>query len=183
MHNDDANRARPATADWLAALGHPSRIMILRYFLAAGTATPSEIAEAHGWPLGTTSYHVRFLRKRGIVRLAGRTQRRGASVHHYQLANRARVVSVLWGVRAELLVTDIERDHGRGDATLTLDPAGLAELQALTAEFLSRLGELGLQTRERHTRRGENQRTGSGDGLTKVAVLLATDPDGGGTTP
>jgi len=183
MRNGDAGRARPATADWTAALGHPYRLTILRYFLAAGTATPSEIAEAHGLPLGTTSYHVRFLGKRGIVRLAGRTQRRGASVHHYQLADRARVVSVLWGVRAELLVTDIERDHGRGDATVTLDAAGLAELRAVTADYLSRLGELGLQTRERPPRRDESERTGHGDQLTRVAVLLATDPGSGRTAP
>lgn len=175
MRSEDAGAAAAwaATADWLAALGHPVRLTILRHFLSTGTATPSEIAEAHRLPLGTTSYHVRFLSKRRILRLAGRTQRRGASVHHYQLADRAAVVSALWGIRAELLVTDIERDRGRGDATVTLDRAGLAELRAHIADHLARLGELGLQTRERRSR-GDSS-PGSGDGLTKVAVLLATD--------
>jgi DNA-binding transcriptional ArsR family regulator len=144
---------------------------MLRHFLAAGTATPKEIADAHNLPLGTVSYHVRVLARKGIVRLAGRTQRRGASVHHYQLTDRARVVSVLWGMRARLLVTDIERDHGRSDATVTLDAEALEQAHALTADYLARLGELGLHTRERR----------SGDDtpaeLTRFAVLLATEPE------
>jgi DNA-binding transcriptional ArsR family regulator len=177
MRRDDATAARrlePAAADWLAASGNRHRLQILHHFLTAGTATPSEIADALGLPLGTAGYHVRFLSRRGIVRLAGRTQRRGASVHHYRLTDRERVVSVLWGMRAPLLVTDIERDHGRGDATVTLDAEALTELHELTDIYLARLGELGLQTRER---RGGDDAGTPGDDLTKVAVLLATDPD------
>lgn len=165
---------RPATAEWLSAVGHPLRVEILRYLLAAGTATPSEIASAQGLPLGTVSYHVRFLAKRGIVRLVGRTQRRGASVNHYRLSDRERSVSVLWGLRAALLVTDIERDHGRSDATVTLDAEALRKMDALTADYLARLSELGLQTRERGSGTDSATRTAE---LTKVAVLLATNRD------
>ncbi|HMJ01450.1 MAG TPA: winged helix-turn-helix domain-containing protein, partial [Conexibacter sp.] len=132
------------------------------------TATPSEIAAALRVPLSTVSYHVRFLAEQGIVRLAGRTQRRGAMVHHYQLMNRERVASILWGIRAALLVTDFERDNGRGDVTVRLDREALDELCALTTAYLARIGELGLQTRERCS--GE----GGGGALTRVAVLLAT---------
>jgi predicted ArsR family transcriptional regulator len=172
-----------ATADWLAAIGHRYRVEILHHFLATGTATPSEIADAHGLPLGTASYHVRFLNQRGIVRLAGRTQRRGASVHHYQLTDRARVISVLWGIRAALLVTDIERDHGRGDTTVTLDPEALAQSQTVTADYLARLGELGLQTRERHNTANTSAQPPTTRGeLTQVAVLLAVNPSQS-TTP
>lgn len=166
---------RPAAADWLSAVGHPLRVEILRYLLAAGTATPSEIASAHALSLGTVSYHVRFLRDRGIVRLVGRTQRRGASVNHYQLVDRERSVSVLWGLRAALLVTDIERDHGRSDATATLDAEALVQMEALTADYLARLSELGLQTRERGG--GAIDSAARTDELTKVAVLLATNRD------
>lgn len=157
---------RPSEGDWLHAVGHPYRLEILRHFLAAGTATPTDIASAIGRPLGTVSYHVRFLAERGIVRLAGRTQRRGAVAHHYQLTDRDRVASLAWGTRAELLVTDFERQNGRGDVTVRLDEQGLSELRELIADCVSRIGELGLQSRERGT--GE-------DKLTHVAVLFATE--------
>jgi DNA-binding transcriptional ArsR family regulator len=161
----------PASADWLAAFGHVSRVANLHHFLRAGTATPSDIAEAHGVSFSTASYHVRVLTERGILRVAGTTRRRGFMARHYQLTDRARVVSALWGMRAGLLVTDIERDHGRGDATATLDAEGLERAHALTDDYLSRLGELGLQTRERRSSDAD-----APDELTRFAVLLTTDP-------
>ena len=169
-HDDETTAARP-DADWLAAFGHVHRVTILHHFLRAGTATPSDIAEAHRLPLGTASYHVRVLADQGILRLAGTTQRRGFAVRHYQLADRPRIVSALWGMRARLLVTDIERDHGRSDTTATLDAVALERAHALTADYLARLGELGLQTRER--RSGDADAPGE---LTRFAVLLTTDP-------
>jgi DNA-binding transcriptional ArsR family regulator len=162
----------PLEGDWLLAVGHPYRVEIMRRFLATGTATPSSIADALRLPLGTVSYHVRFLADRGIVRLAGRTQRRGAMVHHYQLTDRDRVASIVWGTRAELLVTDFERQNGRGDVTVRLDPEALAELRELMASCLARMGELGLQTRER--RNGDEL---AGRSAVAVAVLLATDAE------
>lgn len=161
---------KPAEGDWLHAVGHPYRVEILRHFLATGTATPTDIAAALERPLGTVSYHVRFLADRGIVRLAGRTQRRGAVAHHYQLTDRDRVASLVWGVRADLLVTDFERQNGRGDVTVRLDEQALAELRDLIADCVSRIGELGLQSRERGT---------GDDALTQVAVLFATDASEG----
>ncbi len=162
---------QPPEADWLQAVGHPYRVEIMRRYLATGTATPSDVAEMLRLPLGTVSYHVRFLARCGILRLAGRTQRRGASVHHYLLADRERVAAVLWGMRAALLVTDSEREHGRADRTAALDAAALIELRALTAAYLTRIGELALQTRERASIDGESP----APVLTQVAVLLATD--------
>jgi DNA-binding transcriptional ArsR family regulator len=163
----------PDEAAWFEAIGHPHRVAVMRRLLTMGTATPTDLAGMLGLPLGTLSYHVRFLAKLGILRLTGRTQRRGASVHHYQLADRERVASVLWGMDAALLVTDFERDNGRGDATVTVDPEALAELRTLTAAYLARVGELGLQTRERH--RADDAQPPE---LTQVAVLLATDEGG-----
>jgi DNA-binding transcriptional ArsR family regulator len=160
---------QPSESDWLQAVGHRYRVEIMRRLLATGTATPSDIASALDLPIGRISYHIRVLAETGIIRLAGRTQRRGASVHHYQLTDRKRAASILWGVRAALLVTDFEHQSGRGDATVRLDPEALAELHALTATYLARVGELGLQTRER---RGADEGEVA---LTQVAVLLATD--------
>ncbi|MGB2711726.1 MAG: winged helix-turn-helix domain-containing protein [Conexibacter sp.] len=172
---------RTAESDWLDAIGHPHRIEIMRRFLAMGTATPSDMADALGLPLGTVSYHIRALAKRGVLRLAGRTQRRGASVHHYQLADRERVASVTWGMRAKLLVSDFESQNGRGDATVALDLEALAELRTLTDTYVARLGELGLQTRERRSRGSADDPERSA--LTTVAVLLATDESGESTHP
>jgi len=171
-----AGKIDPATADWLAAVGHPYRVEILRHFLTAGTATPREIADAQGLRLGTASYHVRFLNRNRIVRLAGRTQHRGAVAHHYQLIDRERAASILWGLRAALLVTDIERDHGRSNATVTLDADALAQMENITADYLARLGELGLQTRERQGGDTADLHARPNDALTKVAILLAEDP-------
>ncbi|HZV73816.1 MAG TPA: winged helix-turn-helix domain-containing protein [Conexibacter sp.] len=168
----------PSEVDWLHAIGHPYRVEIMRRFLATGTATPTDVAHALALPLGSVSYHIRSLAERGIIRLAGRTQRRGASVQHYQLTDRQRVASVLWGIRATLLVTDFERENGRGDATAALDPEAFAELRALTGAYLARIGELGLQTRER--RNADDARHPA---LTQVAVLLATDEGGEIVTP
>ncbi len=172
---DRPSPRRPAPADWLTAVGHPLRIEILHHLLTAGTATPSEIAKAQRLALGTASYHISCLRRHGIVRLAGRTQRRGAAVHHYQLTDRKRVVSMLWGIRAALVVTDIERDHGRCDTTVTLDPEALARMQLLTDDYVARLGELGLQTRERVGTDIAEGAAPPARELTRVAVLLATD--------
>lgn len=162
---------RASEAGWLQALGHPSRVEILHRFLAIGTLTPSEVADALTLPLGTASYHVRALTKAGVLRLAGRTKRRGASVHHYQLADRERTASVLWGLRANLLVTDFERESGKGDATATLDAEALDELHTLTADYLARIGELGLQSRERQCENGQRPPAP----LTRIAVMLAID--------
>lgn len=160
-----------ATSDWLYAVGHPHRVEILRCFLATGTATPVDVASVLRLPLGTVSYHIRFLAQRGLLKLTGRTQRRGASVHHYQLADRERAASLLWGMRAALLVSDFERENGRGDLTAALDTSALAELHMLTGTYIARIGELGLQTRERHG--SITAQSSEHSPLTKVAVLLA----------
>jgi DNA-binding transcriptional ArsR family regulator len=164
---------RLSEGDWLHAVGHRYRVEILSHLLAEGTATPADIASGLDLPIGIVSYHVRFLAKKGIIRLAGRTQRRGAVVHHYQLTRRERVAALLWGIRAALLVSDFERENGRSDTTVRLDPEALAKFQVLTADFLARIGELGLQTRER--RSTDEAQAGS---LTQVAVLLATGSAG-----
>src|SRR5262249_18084617 len=140
-------------------------------FLVVGTATPKVMADELGIPLGSVSYHIRFLRDHGILRLVGRTPRRGASVHHYQLSDRRRVVEVLWGITAELLVTDFERDTGKSDMTVALDREAVAELERLNVDYLPRLGELGLQTRERRAA------VPAPPPLIRVAVLFAAQAD------
>jgi predicted ArsR family transcriptional regulator len=164
---------RLSEGDWLQAISHRHRIEILRRLLTDGTATPADLARDLQLPLGVVSYHVKALAKTGVIRLAGRTQRRGAIVHHYQLTDRERAASIVWGMRATLLVSDFERENSRGDATVRLDAQALVEMRSLTADFLARMGELGLQTRERRN----TDAAGDDGGLMQIAVLLATDRD------
>lgn len=167
-------KARPETFDWLRASGHPHRVEIVRHFLAAGTDTTSDMAKVLGHSESKLRYHVGVLTECGILTLTGKTQRRGAATYHYQLTDRGRVVSFLWGADAELLVTDFERENGRGDASVRLDSQALAEWRELTAAYLARLGELGLQTRDR---------AAQNPNLTKIAILLATDDRGANVRP
>jgi len=162
---------QPSQADWLDAVRHPCRVQILRRLLTAGTATPVDIARDIGRPLGPVGYHVRYLSRSGILRLAGHTRLRGASVRHYQLAERDRAASVLAALDASLLVTEFERQNGKGDVTVILDREALAESHELTSSYLARLGELGLQTRERYSSSAQTQ----SPTLTRLAVLVATD--------
>lgn len=73
----------------------------------------------------------------------------GAIAHHYQLTDRDRVAAIVWGTRAELPVTDFERQNGRDDVIVLVDSQAVVELHEITASYLARLGELGLQTCER----------------------------------
>lgn len=171
--------SRASVYDWFQAVSHPTRVDILRHFMATGTATPSKIAKDFEAPVGTIGYHVRLLAGRDILRLAGRTPARGGPIQHYQLADRERTASALWGMRAELLVTGLERENGRGDVTVQVDAEALSELTSATDTYLRRLGELGLQTRERRSSGTSQDATV----LTQVAVLMAIDADEGDDRP
>src|SRR4051794_26469828 len=67
----------------IKALTHPLRIQILR-LLEDRTASPSELADEIGAPLGNVSYHVRQLHGLGLIKLVKKTPRRGAIEHHYK---------------------------------------------------------------------------------------------------
>jgi len=67
----------------IKALTHPLRVQILRA-LEQRTASPSELADEIGAPLGNVSYHVRQLHALGLIKLVKRTPRRGAIEHHYK---------------------------------------------------------------------------------------------------
>src|SRR5687767_15809916 len=67
----------------MKALAHPLRQKIL-VGLSERVASPSEIAEEIGEPLGNVSYHVRMLVDLGCIELVSTTPRRGALEHHYK---------------------------------------------------------------------------------------------------
>jgi DNA-binding transcriptional ArsR family regulator len=77
------------------ALAHPLRVQILTV-LEERTASPSDLAEELGAPLGNVSYHVRTLTELGLLKLVRRRTRRGAVEHYYRARERATVSDKAW---------------------------------------------------------------------------------------
>lgn len=76
--------ADPVDTRVVKALGHPTRVRILRVLRDRELASPVELSAELGVTLGTIGYHVRRLESLGFIELARRTQRRGAVEHHYR---------------------------------------------------------------------------------------------------
>ena len=66
------------------ALSHRLRVQILRRLEEAGEASPKELAQALGEPVGNISYHVCILRELDCVELVRTEPRRGALAHFYR---------------------------------------------------------------------------------------------------
>jgi DNA-binding transcriptional ArsR family regulator len=83
-----ANHASPEEA--LARVGrafsHPLRIRIVLALAELEEASPLELAERVNGPLGSVSYHVRYLADLGAIELQRTVPRRGALQHYYTLA-------------------------------------------------------------------------------------------------
>src|SRR5918999_1948622 len=77
------------------ALAHPLRAQILG-ILQERRASPSQLAEELGAPLGNVSYHVRILNDLKLIRLVKKTPRRGAIEHHYEARTAALVSDATW---------------------------------------------------------------------------------------
>jgi DNA-binding transcriptional ArsR family regulator len=79
-----APEASPAIDDKLArAFGHPVRARAL-VILGRRTASPKEIAEEIGEPIGKVSYHVRELCEEGLIELVHTDGSRGGVQHFYR---------------------------------------------------------------------------------------------------
>ena len=140
------------------ALAHPLRVQILTV-LEERTASPSDLAEELGAPLGNVSYHVRTLTDLGLLKLVRRRTRRGAVEHYYRARERATVSDKAWEqvpsvVRRSMVGVALEQaiesavaaaaagGFEAGDTSLTrhsiaLDDEGVREL----GEALARLHE------------------------------------------
>jgi len=78
------------------ALAHPLRTRILAA-LEDRTASPSQLADELGAPLGVVSYHVRRLAALRFLKLVKRVPRRGAVEHYYTAVARPRITNSVWG--------------------------------------------------------------------------------------
>jgi len=169
-------------------LAHPLRIQILRA-LGNRVASPSEVAEEIGAPLGNVSYHVRFLARVGLIELTGTKPRRGAVEHYYRAVARVRLTDRVWaqvpdGVKSGLISGALAQlgpaltsagpagGFDRKDAVaswrkLTLDDRGFKDLATELRRVRERAREIERESAERLS--GGH---GSGAVATGVALLL-----------
>jgi DNA-binding transcriptional ArsR family regulator len=128
------HRSRPpgetSEARIAKALAHPLRARILQR-LGERVASPGDLANELGAPLGVVSYHVRMLRDYDCVELVRTEPRRGALQHFYRATARPQLDEEQWralpsGLRRELagetigqLVQDLA---GAADAGTLDDP-------------------------------------------------------------
>lgn len=181
------------------ALAHPLRVRILGA-LERRTASPNELAEELGAPLGNVSYHVRQLASAGLLKLVRETPRRGAVEHYYSLDATPTVEADAWGSTPEVVrdaviggaLTQIGRDvvgaagqggFDREDAhlerlALTLDAEGF---DAAARELESLAGRLREIAEDSATRMAGQD--GSGDGGTAaLAVTMLLEQPASDTT-
>src|SRR2546429_5306436 len=79
------------------ALAHPLRARILG-ILEERRASPRELSDELGAPLGNVSYHVRALLNLKLIKLVKKTPPRGALEHHYESGGAsARLPDPAWG--------------------------------------------------------------------------------------
>jgi DNA-binding transcriptional ArsR family regulator len=107
------NLNRPAL---VRALAHPLRARILG-ILQERTASPSELSDELGAPLGNGSYHVRVLSDLKLIKLTKKTPRRGAIEHHYEAVSMAHITDEAWSqttaVVKHAMVTSALQEVGR----------------------------------------------------------------------
>jgi len=180
------------------ALAHPLRVQILAV-LQDRTASPSDLSDELGAPLGNVSYHVRILAKLGLLKLVRKRQRRGAIEHLYRANGRVRVSDRAWGqvpgiVKAAMVDASLEQvgryveqsasmgGFDRPEAHMSrqpmrLDEQGWHELSAAVAELLQRANQIEQESQERvRTENHENE-------LEAGLVLMLFEGAPGGAAP
>ncbi|MGH2876038.1 MAG: ArsR/SmtB family transcription factor [Solirubrobacteraceae bacterium] len=168
-------------------LAHPLRIQILRA-LENRVASPSEIAEELGAPLGNVSYHVRFLAGVGLIELTSTRPRRGAVEHYYRAVARVQVNDTAWAqvpevVKNGLVSATLDKVGRALGAAASVDgfarPESLVSWRrlALDEQGFAQLGaELrALQDRAREIERESSKRlSAAGEGTAAIDAGVAT---------
>jgi DNA-binding transcriptional ArsR family regulator len=154
----------------IKALAHPIRMRALT-ILNQRVASPSEIAQELGEPLGVVSYHVRILEELECVELVRTTPRRGAIEHHYRAIERpwltdeqvkqipASLMRTVSGSVFAQLAEDVSvasKNEGLGEVrhwmvrvALVLDETAWEELGEMLQRVLDRAMELQVEAVER----------------------------------
>ncbi|MFL5897124.1 MAG: hypothetical protein ACJ76D_01460 [Solirubrobacterales bacterium] len=74
---------RDLTHLYAEALSHPLRILILRFSIKEGKASPAQMSRGLNQDLPKVAYHTRVLADHGLLRLATTRKVRGAIEHIY----------------------------------------------------------------------------------------------------
>jgi DNA-binding transcriptional ArsR family regulator len=152
------------------AIGHPLRLKLLT-LLNERVASPSELADELGEPLGNVSYHMRRLAELECIELVRTTPVRGALEHHYRATARpvfsdddwARLPTSIRKSLADAVLAEIAVDvAGAADeggfnrdemhvsrTPLTLDRQGWADLNELLTSAAFQALEIQAQSAER----------------------------------
>lgn len=161
---------------YLKALAHPTRIRILA-ILDERDASPVQLSQMLGAPLGVVSYHVRTLFNLDLLELVATHQRRGATEHVYRAVEHPRFSDAAWSelgtVGRQRLLSAMLRQAGdyasgsaaaggfdRPDAHITrtalrLDERGWTKLAAATKKWLAEADRIEGDARKRLEQTGE----------------------------
>jgi Arc/MetJ family transcription regulator len=154
--------AAPLDDRMLRAVAHPLRFQILVVFDEA-VASPKQVAERLGEPLGRVAYHVQRLEALGAIELVSTRPRRGATEHFYRALTRPWFDDATWerlplATRRTLFGDALRRiaeDIGRGVASggfdllrayvgrmrLELDDEGMAEVSRILDAAAREIGD------------------------------------------
>ena len=170
----------------MKALAHPLRQQLL-IALSERVASPSELAEELGEPLGNVSYHVRMLVDLGCIELVSTTPRRGALEHHYKAVVRpllddtsygsfptstkrallGDVLKEIWGdisAAADADAFDTDQLHVSRQP-LTLDEQGWEDVAKTLADAVYAIQDIKSQSAERLAKDG-------GEGVESILAVL-----------
>ncbi len=158
------------------AFSHPVRARILERLSEHGVASPSELADALGEPLGTVSYHVRILRELDCLELVRTEPRRGALEHFYRGLVSPWLTDEQWAqlpatfrrktvarILAEIFESAAQAGRQGGfdgpeshvsRIALAVDEAGRIEIAALLAETRQAALRIHAASAGRHAERG-----------------------------
>lgn len=167
------------------ALAHPIRVRVLT-LLNQKVASPSELAEEIGEPLGNVSYHVRTLLDLGCIELVRTAPRRGAVEHYYRALTRPIFSEDDWGQMppslrrsvAGAVLSEVWRDVNSaasaggfdgddvhvGRTPLTLDRKGWQDLAAELDRVTQRAAAIQAESAKRLEK--------SGDAVSEPAQLV-----------
>lgn len=194
------NRRRPNRIDQrlVRALGHPLRVKILEV-VQVRKASPSELTELLGAPLGNVAYHVRVLEKCGCIEQVATARRRGAVEHYFRARPRSYIGHQDWrkvpkslrdAVTGASLGTFFDKAadaleagtmDARDDTTLNwmpmaVDEAGWAEVAAVFEAVTNRLEAIHELCRRRMLKNGE-------ESTALVVGMAAFEPAPSGFVP
>jgi len=173
------------------ALAHPLRVEILEV-LNEREASPNELMDLLGYPLGNVAYHTRVLEKCDCVELVGTARRRGAVEHYFRAKPRSYIGHQDWrkvprSVRSEVSGASIEAFISRAFEaleagtiddreyttlnwmTMAVDEAGWVEATAVLEEAMARLQVVHERSRERLKENG-------GRAMPMITGLAAFEP-------